>query len=125
MADEIRINAAIQADNGTFKVPKEGAAVQLIDQNAAGGGGPGVVNVPAADTIILLPNLTVLGWIRIENIDASNFIDIGPTDTTAVIQPLIRLKPGEACVFRLTPGIVLRGEANTAAVDIKITALED
>ena len=81
-----------------------------------GGGLPGLVVVGfSAHEIILTADLAALGLMTVENIDPTNFIDIG-LDVAAAFVPLARVLPGESYPIRLTPGIVLYGKADTAAV---------
>jgi hypothetical protein len=39
--------------------------------------------------------------------------------------PFIRLEAGESCALRLSPGITIKAQANTAAVKMKVLILED
>lgn len=83
-----------------------------------GGGLPGLVVVGfAADEIIAVGDLAALGLMTIENIDPTNFVDVGPTSGGAMI-PMLRILPGESYPVRLTPGIVLRAQADTGDVRI-------
>ena len=69
----------------------------------------------AADEVIDLTDVTTPKEMYFKNLDAVNYVDIGPT-TAGAILPLIRLAAGEHCVFPLSPGVVIRAQANTAAV---------
>ena len=81
-----------------------------------GGGLPGLVDVGfAAHEIIVTTDLAALGIMTVENIDPNNFLDIG-LDVAAAFVPFARVLPGESYPIRLTPGIVLYGKADTAAV---------
>lgn len=80
-----------------------------------GGGVPGFIEIGTGDEVIYSTgDLTALGIMVIENIDPTNYFDIGP-DSGGAIVPFIRVLPGESYAFRLTPGIIVRGQANTAA----------
>ena len=90
-----------------------------------GGSAPGLVVVPfATDPAIDVSALNALGVMTIENIDSTNFVDVGPTNTGA-IEPMVRILPGESWPFRLTPGIVLRAQADTADVRCIIRIYEN
>lgn len=90
-----------------------------------GGGLPGLVDIGfAADEIIAVGDLTKLGICTVENIDPTNFVDFGPTNGGAMVA-MVRLLPGESYPFRLTPGIVLRAQADTAAVRCIVKIYED
>ena len=51
------------------------------------------------------------------NLDSTNYVDIGPNNGGTMLG-LVRLLPGEHCVFPLLPGTVMRAQANTAAVQL-------
>ncbi len=120
MASEITYNL-------TFKSSKSGLRsdhiiTKSIDQTTAG-----VVQrlqtVPTSDTVVTLTGITTPKVIVIENTDATNYIDIGAT-VTGAIAPLARLQPGEWVSFPAYPSVVVRAQAHTASVVIKITIQE-
>ena len=117
------------AENATEPFKDSKSRSFKFDRTGAlpGGGGPGLVVVGfAADDIILVDDLNALGVMTIENIDPTNFVDVGPTDTgTGLMQAMVRILPGESFPFRLTPGIVLRARADTADVRCTIRIYEN
>ena len=126
MADEIKIQALLEITNGSFKLPRIGTAVQNIDQAAQGGGVPGTVSIPTT-AVGTAPNLTelgTLGWVRMVNLDLTNFVSFG-VFAGAIFNPVGRMKPGEPALFRLEPGIDFRLRADTASVEVQILANED
>lgn len=123
MADEITVSASLRVSNGNFSFRKDTGFSQF-DQAAAGGGNPGTVNIGTSDEAISLGDITTPGWAFIQNLDGTNYVDIGP-DSTGAIVPIIRLEPGEFALLRLTPTVSLRGQANTAACDVMIQVMED
>jgi len=80
--------------------------------------------IPTSDTVIDLSALSTLGKIMVQNLDTVNYVEFGPTSAGAIV-PMVKLKPGEFAWMRLSPGITLRGRANTSAVDIDIFAFND
>ena len=81
-----------------------------------GGGLPGLVVVGfAAHEALVISDLNALGLMTIENIDPTNFIDIG-VDVAATFYPLGRVLPGESYPWRLTPGSTPYVQADTADV---------
>ena len=124
MANEIKVQASIQIDNVNFALPKYGNSIQQISQAAPGGGIPGTVTVPVADTAIDLSAIATLGWVFIRNIDAVNYVRWGP-DSGGALDPMGRILPGEEIVFRLEPGVTLRMFANTAPVKVDVVANEN
>lgn len=97
-----------------------------IDRSGAdpGGGLPGFLEIGVSDEVIYSTgDLNALGIMIVENLDPDNFFDIGPTSGGAIV-PLIRVLPGESYAVRLTPGITLRGQADTAACRARIRIYE-
>lgn len=125
MADEIKVQASIEITNNNFRLPKYGASILQINQNNPGGGVPGTVEIPVADTLVDLSALTVLGFCWIQNIDANNYVTYGPDSGGGALVPFGRIRPGENAIWRFEPGVLLRMLANTAPVEIQIVANED
>jgi len=71
----------------------------------------------AADEVIDVTDVTTPKECYFKNLDATNYVDIGPNNGGAILG-LIRLAAGEHCVFPLLPGTVMRAQANTAAVNL-------
>ena len=76
------------------------------------------------EAITVSGDIATLGVAYFTNLDATNFVDIG-RDVAAAFVPLIRLKPGESCAVRLTPGITPYAKADTAACDLEWQILND
>ena len=123
MAGEITVTASLKCTNAAFILPQLGAAAQTINQSTIGGGSPGLVSIGTSEEVVTITDISSLGWCYMKNIDPTNYVTYGPTVSSAMA-PFGRLKAGEACVFRLEPGITLRMQANTAAVKVWITVLE-
>ena len=114
MAGEIRFNATLQVVNGQInsKLFKDIRA----DQTTAGAVSR-TQTVPTSDTVISLVGVTAARAILIQNMDATNYIDIGPT-VAGAIAPMMRLRAGEVGLCPLVPSVFLRGQANTGAVTV-------
>lgn len=90
-----------------------------------GGGLPGLVVVGfATHEAIVTADLAALGLMTVENIDPTNFVDLG-LDVAAAFVPFMRLLPGESYPVRLTPGITLYAQADTGAVRTIIKIYEN
>ena len=122
MANEITISAEIDLDNGDLERNASVSALQFTQ--AAKGCIWICVNAAASDEAIVTTELTSLGWCYMRNLDATNYVEWGP-DNGGSIVPCGRLEAGEVAMFRLSPAITLRTEANTAAVELDIMILED
>jgi hypothetical protein len=124
MVDEIKAVSALRLVNGLryFEQPQ---LYTSIDQT-----GTGIFtneqNVGfAAHEVLTLPSwASTLGACTIRNLDDTNFVQIG-VDVAAAFYPTMKLKPGEIFVLRLVPSVVYYAKADTAAVDILYTILED
>lgn len=125
MANEISVSGSLSVTNGKFKYQSPQSGSLKFDQTTAGGGNPGTVNIGTSDEVISLGDISTPGWCWMKNLDDTNYVDIGPTSAGAIV-PMIRMEAGEtAGPFRLNPSLTLRGQANTAAVDVLIHVMED
>lgn len=68
----------------------------------------------AAHEAVTLGSVTSCGWSFLKNLDATNFVTIG-IDVAATFYPVLKLKPGEAAVFRFGTNAPY-AKADTAAV---------
>jgi len=122
MANELELNFSGELDNGTLDhtfptdalVITQGLA-RMFDTT---------VPCTTSDTAQTFTNITTLGWVRMKNLDATNYVTYGPTAAAAIV-PFGRLKPTEVAYFRLEPGITLRTQANTATCNVHFTVLND
>lgn len=122
MAGELRATLTTQLTNGSLVDPNlQGSA--SIDQSVAAF----VVLNPTVTTSegdITFTGITTLGWIRIRNLDATNFVKYGPNSAGSMIV-LGKLKPGEEAWLRLMTGVTLRMQADTASCKVQIRAYND
>ena len=70
----------------------------------------------AAHEALVMQDVASAGWARFENVDATNFVQIG-TDVAAAFVPFLKLLPGEFCVCRLGTNAPY-AKADTAAVKL-------
>lgn len=124
MANEIRVGASLECNNGNFILPKVGGNTQNVTQNTLGGGVPGMVSIGTSEEDIVTTDISTLGWCFIKNLDPTNFIKYGPKSGGSMIE-FGKLKAGEAAVFRLMTGITIRAVADTAACKVQILILND
>lgn len=123
MANEIKQAMQLSCTNGSFST----AAPQLslsINQSAVGAL-QGVTAVTTSEADLSLTGLTTPGWVWMRNLDATNYVKVGPKSGGVMVE-CIRLKPGEAAMFRLGPsGVTLRWVANTATCNVQWMVLSD
>lgn len=136
MANEIEIIQSIKVTNGAFRYPDSDTRRRKFDQAAQGGGVPGTIVAAIADapngTAISLSALTTPGWIRVKNLDGTNFVDVGVW-TGAAFVSFARLQPGAdiasgfegmEIIFPSTPGTTYHLLADTADALVLVEAFE-
>jgi hypothetical protein len=96
---------------------------QQYSQNAQGANAE-VVSVPTTATSFSFANLTTYGWGYFQNLDTTNFVQLG-LDVSGTFTPFCKLKPGEVALFRLNPGMAFQMQADTAAVFVNYVVWND
>jgi hypothetical protein len=100
-------------------------STKRIDQSAIGlAGNVQSIGFAADEAITVIGDLSTLGVAAFQNLDATNYVEIGP-DSGGALVGFIRLEPGEFATMRLKPGITIRAQANTAAVKLRVWILND
>lgn len=118
MADEIRLSLNAQLENGFLK-DRFNPGTLLVDQNTLGAHAP-IVDVGTSEEDMPVGDVATLGYLILQNLDATNFVDYGPKNGSNVMEDFARIYPGEFAVIRLKPGITLRWVADTAAVNVQM-----
>jgi hypothetical protein len=81
--------------------------------------------IGTSEEAITIPgDIATLGYASFTNMDATNYVTIGPDSGGAMVAAM-RLKAGESAVLRLSPGASYRAQANTAAVNLDINVFND
>jgi hypothetical protein len=120
MADEIRFGQELTVTNGnqtaeiTSSDNADQATVGVIQQKQT---------VTTGGVTVTFTGLTAARWVMIKNVDATNWVDIGP-DSAGSLVGLARLLPGESMQLPLKPSVTVKAIANVASVIIEKTALE-
>jgi len=120
MANEITVTGKIAVTNGNLKYASSKGAVS-VTQTASGGPTPGYVTIGTSEESQAFSELGTLGWVMMENLDATNYVEWGFATTVYGG----RIEAGEFALFRLNPSTTLYLKANTAACKMLINALED
>ena len=122
----IKVTTSLSYINGNIGLVNIPSRTQSITQNTAApsvsGGTQSIGN--AAHEAIVITELTTLGVCQFRNMDATNYVEIG-VDVAATFYPLVRLNAGEEWPFRMAQGITPYAQANTAAVILAKTMLDD
>ena len=141
MADEATVQCSLQIKKGNLTYRSNPTAFRA-DVATAKGPSPGAFTASTDGTSVDLTALTQPALCRIQNIDATNFVEVGIWDTEAALFfPLMELLPGESYVIRLSRNIEeeyvgtgtgtsaatnrLRIKANTAACIVLVEAFEN
>lgn len=120
MADEIRISASMSVDNGNLSF-SQNYGTKSYDQTNIGGPSPGMMVIGTVEESESFSELTTPGWVTIQNLDDTNFIEWG--FSTGVYGG--KLMPGDtAGPFRLNSSATLFLKADTAACKVVVNALE-
>jgi len=120
MANEISVTAGIRVLNGNMDF-QQAAKTYSINQSAVGGPTPGAIVVGTTEESTAFPELTTEGWLFMQNLDATNYVQWG--FSTGVYGG--RLRPGETAMFRMEPSLTLFLRANTASCRCLVYGFED
>ena len=121
MANEITVTGKISCTNGNFSETRNVSSLRR-DQ-AAIGSASGVQVIGTSEETVTVGDVGTLGYAYFRNLDATNYVDIGP-DSTGIVG-FIRLEPGDFCILRLKPGITIKAQADTASVKLDKVIFED
>lgn len=122
MANELTITAAASLVNGNYRERFDLGNSLQVDQSAQGAMS-GIVNIGTSEEDLDLSELSTPGYAFLRNLDATNFVTIGPK-SGGVMVSMIKLLPGEIAIFRLAGSVTLRAVADTAAVELQRMILE-
>lgn len=116
MANEITLTSGVKLVNGLL-IHDGRKTVKQFDQTTARGGSL-TVDVATSEAAIDFGDI-VPGFVRITNLDLTNFVRIRVTAATNAI----RLRAGGGfAIFEVDPGVTVRAIADTAACKIQIEA---
>lgn len=121
MANEIAVNCKLAVSNGNLS---DSLTVNYKRDQAAALSHNPVISVGTSEEVIATGDIGTLGFVMFQNLDSTNYVDIGPESAGAMVA-LIRLEAGDVALMRLKPGITIRAQANTAAVKLNMLLLED
>ncbi len=120
MANEITVTSGIAVRKSNL-VFEQASVSKQYDMTGSGGPTPGFLTIGTSEESTAFPELSTLGWLFMQNLDATNYIEWG--FSTGVYGG--KLEPGEMAQFRLKPGATLFLKANTAACKCQVYAFED
>jgi len=121
MANEITTSFSLALIKGAHVERIEVQQVRF-DQVAVGGHKP-VVDVGTSEEVLSFGDVATPQLWFVQNLDSENFVTLGP-ETGGAMVPLVRLQPGKYAFVPLAPGVVLRAQADTAAVKLLMLVTE-
>ena len=105
MANEATVRSQLTITKDSLEYSSRPAAF-TADVSGVGGPTPGLLSIPTTGEAVDLGELTTPGFCRVQNLDSTNYVDLGIRDPDSnKFYPLIRLLPGETFVFRLSPDV--------------------
>ena len=123
MANEITVNLNMEIKNGFFAESIRPGQIR-IDQSGEGRSGV-VQTIGTSEEVVAFTEISTEGVLYMRNLDDTNFVRYGPERPVSILVYFGKLKPGEYALFRLAPGVVMRAQADTAAVKLDVRLYED
>ena len=125
MANEIEISVSINASKGGMSVSRaESFKVNMTGDSMT----HSVQEIPtSAEVLVEADALGTAGWCFLKNLDSTNFVEFGRFGVDAADENLIKLKPGESCLFRVSDegsDDTVYAIADTAACNVEYILLE-
>jgi hypothetical protein len=115
MSNELTISASVKFVKGDLNVSRSKSGLRIdvtgdkhLDM---------VQEIGTSEEAITLGEASVGGYMMLENLDDTNYVEIRPNTGVA---DLIKLLPGDIALFRTAADAVPYGLANTAACDLRI-----
>lgn len=120
-ATDIVLNATLKIAKGNLNITRTiNVATNMIASSPNVAGMTQIISSNTVGTAITLGDVATNGVAWFGNLSSDYWVDIGVTNA-AVFYPLIRINPGEAFPWRVTPGIqpYARAQATTTNVVIE------
>jgi len=123
MSNELNAVASLNFD-------KNGAAMEVANQTATDITGTLYADVirlvPTSSTVITFGNITAVGWFMVQNLDNTNYVDIGFDGTTWPIRLKADQNGGNTGGFVFAQGnsCTVYAKANTASCEVSARAVD-
>ena len=105
MANEATVSCSLSVRKGNIQYQSNPRTFSATVTGTKGPS-PGAITAPTAGVAVDLSELVQPSLCRIQNLDDTNFVEVGIRDTEAdLFFPLMELLPGESYVIRLTRNI--------------------
>lgn len=123
MANEITYTQSLTCTNGSFSDSMK-ATSKTANQNVLGAES-GIILVTTGAAALGLTGIASPGWMQIQNLDGTNYFDVGINATSGGFFPLVRLEAGESAQFRVSVGSAPFLKANAASLKAQYLLLND
>jgi hypothetical protein len=124
MANEITVTARIQVRNGALIDDFSPGNDQVTQTTIGQDSHIQSIGFAAEEVVTVAADVATLGVFGFKNLDDTNYVEIGPESAGAMVG-FLKLKAGEVAIGRFKTGIVIRAQANTAAVKLQTWVLND
>lgn len=117
MANEITVQAGLGLTNGNLSSPK--VTVNLSPDQTTARAYEDTQNIAttAGGEVLAVGSISTVGWCMFRNLDATNFVKVGPEATGAIVD-LIKILPGETAGPIKMATNTIRAIADTGACDL-------
>ncbi|MBD3671909.1 MAG: hypothetical protein HUJ26_00150 [Planctomycetaceae bacterium] len=99
------------------------SVTQFTDEQTGVGAHKPIVEVGTTEEVVSFGDVTTAKWLFVRNLDATNFIEIGPESGGAMVV-LAKLEPGEWGFVPISSTVTLRAKADTAACKMLMLVTE-
>jgi len=121
MANEITTSFTFLVEKGYLRERIQYGSIQSDMTGSTAIGGIQTIGT-TAETISLV-DVTTPGWCVMRNLDTANYVDIGILSGSYI--PFLKLKAGEAAMFRFGTTGTIQARANTASVNLQYYIIQD
>ena len=123
MANEIRLSLAVEIVKGYLNYSFNPGQINV--DLATGRRGGHIQTIGTVEEDLDLGDVTSPGLCILRNLDTTNYVTIGPkVGTTAIMEPIIKLKAGQPAILFLDPTVTLVAQANAAPVSLQVDVFE-
>lgn len=123
MANEITVTGTLTVRKGYLDSSRSRSRSHTLNA-ASPAKASGIASIGfAAHEALPMGDVATAGWARFENLDATNYVQIG-VDNTGTFIPVIKLMPSECVIVRLATNAPY-AKANTAAVKLDYEIYDD
>jgi len=122
MAGTIKLTTGITHTNGSLSIPVASKTKEITQTTQCVYQNVQIIGTSAE--ALTTGDIASLGIAMLENLDAANFVDVGPDDS-GTMKDFLRIKAGERFPVRLKPGITVKAKADTAPVRLLVTLYDD